>query len=471
VVTTPALELHGIEREDDPPDTIEVYPTDDVSSLVAGAPEGATFRFNGGTYRGVVIEPKAGMTFLADDHVNLIGSVPVDGFTEAGGRWVAPAPISMDSEPVQGPDWGYCDDDRPACVYREELFFDGVALIRVDDLASVDAGTWFFDPTGSIVAGSNPIGADVEISTAPYAFHGDADNVTVAGFVIERYATPGRQGVINPRIGRIGPAGLNWTVYSNVLRSNHGWGVKLESGMVVRSNLIESNGQGGIGGVATDVVIERNHIVENCTAGFRCFGWEGGGLKLETDDIVIRENVVERNLGHGIHTDRGSDRVVIAGNIVSANQGAGIHHEISGDAEIVDNIVIQNGFAPDERPSEPGILVLGSWNTLVERNQLSGNALGIVLRQDDRWDQGILQKVTVRNNEITTFTGPAAVMGGDAGAGFSGTWGADVVFEGNAYTFEFDVDDEAPFRWEGLPVGIEGWQELGNDVSGTFDTG
>ncbi len=456
----------GVDRAADPAGVIEVTPQDDVAAIVAGADEGAYIRFLAGEYRGVVIEPKDGMTFVADPGVTLLGSKPIDGFVAEGSGWVAEAAVTPRTDPVQGEEWGYCDDDRPACVFPEDLFLDEAALIRVITEGEVGPGRWFFDTAeGRIVMGDDPSGHRIELSHAPYAFHGQADGITIAGFRIERYATPGRQGAINPRVGRIDGAGIDWSVADNVIRWSHGWGVKLEDGMSVTGNRLESNGQGGIGGVAENVVVSGNRVTGNCTAGYRCFGWEGGGMKLHVDDAMVTGNLVDGNLGHGIHTDMGCERVLIDSNFVVDNLGAGIHHEISGEAIISGNVVTGNGFAPS-RPAEPGILVLSSSDTEVVDNVVDGNALGIVLRQDDRVTDGILRDVGVYRNSVRTDAGPAMVLGGSPGEGFQGEWATGIVFDSNNYVFGLGI--EAEFRWEGIPVDVEGWQAVGNDPGGRF---
>ncbi|MDH5293215.1 MAG: hypothetical protein OEW91_05995, partial [Acidimicrobiia bacterium] len=193
----------------DPPGTMVVTPSDDLVSIVANAPDGSTIRFSEGLYRGVMIEVRAGMTFLGDEGAVLRGSVLIEGFVPEGDGWAAPAPVQPATEPEQGPEWGWCDDDRPACVFPEQVFMDDTTLLRVTSAAELGPGRWYLDGT-RVVVGDDPAGRDVEISSLPYAFWGDADGITVDGLVMERYATPGRQGVVNPRIGRIGPAGLGW---------------------------------------------------------------------------------------------------------------------------------------------------------------------------------------------------------------------------------------------------------------------
>jgi parallel beta-helix repeat protein len=448
---------------------VSVTPMDDVRALVSAAAPGTVFRFAPGRYQRVEIEVGADMTFVGGPGVIFDGSTPVTAFTPEALGWRAASPISGSTEPAQNNEWGYCDDGRPECVFPEDLFVDGIALERVDRAGLVGSGKWFFDTSGNtILIGDDPAGKDVSIGTAKYAFWGDADGVTIIGFEITRYATPGRQGAINPRIGRTGPSGKNWVVTGNTLSWNHAWGVKVEDGMTIADNRIDRNGQGGIGGVGDDLTIVHNEVSSNCTAGYRCLGFEGGAMKLEGVGISIRFNSVVGNLGHGIHTDRGCADVVVEGNVVTDNEGAGIHHEISGDARIADNIVIGNGFRADGA-REPGILVLSSANVTVARNEVKDNADGIVLRQDGRTDLGILADVEVASNLVTLSPGSSVAVSGSLGATLGPSWGARVTFRSNHYRFAFDPEETPPFRWRSSRLDPLGWRGLGLDTDGTFE--
>jgi parallel beta-helix repeat protein len=298
------------------------------------------------------------------------------------------------------------------------------------------------------------------VSVSSWAFHGSADDVHIEGFVIEQYATPGRQGAINPRVGRAGANGVDWVVVGNTVRHGHAWGIKIEHGMVVADNVTDGNGQGGIGGVGDAVLIEHNEITGNCIAGYRCFGWEGGATKFVTSGMVFSANVVTDNLGHGMHPDIQSDDVVIEGNIISDNLGAGIHYETSTNAVISDNTVTGNGFKLDGS-REPGILVLNSSSVDITGNSLDRNALGILLRQDDRTDRGIVGDVVVTGN---TVVADAASRSGVGSVTIDTAQLGPISFNSNTYSY---VDDK-PFTFDGTTYTPGEWQGLGYDSGSTF---
>ncbi len=450
-------------------DDLVVTPEDDVAAIIASAPVGATIRFTSGTYRELEIEPKDDQTYIAEPGAVLNGSRVLTGFRREGAVWTLGGQVHGSPEAVEGNEWGFCDEDRPACVFPEELFVDGERLLRVPSERAVEPETWYFDYEGDrIIVGTDPTGRQVETSVARWAFHGESDRVEIRGFEIVQYASPGRQGSINPRRGgRIGPAGRSWTVVGNTFRNSHGWAVKMEDGMTLADNVIAGGGQGGVGGVAEGVLIEHNLIEGNCTAGFRCLGWEGGALKLSTSDATIRANVVRGNFGHGLHTDIDCVDVVIEANLVVDNQGAGIHHEISGRAAIRSNTVVGNGYRPDgER--DAGIFVLSSSDVLVEDNVVERNANGIFLRQDHRTSEGLLERVVVRGNEVIMGAGAKSGFAFSERALFVDPSAAQIVFEANRYVLTEGVAEEQPFQADDDRLDVDGWRTSGRDVDGSF---
>ncbi|MGF1667031.1 MAG: right-handed parallel beta-helix repeat-containing protein, partial [Acidimicrobiia bacterium] len=441
-----------------------VTPGTNLQAVIDSSPAGSVIRFRPGTYRLAQMAPKADMKMIADPGVVLKGSKVLGGdetWISDGSRWYVGGQTQGSTAPVQGEEWGFCDDDRPACVFPEDLFVGGEPLRRESSLGAVGPGEWFFDYAADrIYIGDNPVGRTVEVSVSSWAFHGSADRIRIEGFAIEQYATPGRQGAINPRVGRIGSNGVDWVVVGNTIRHGHGWGIKIEHGMVVADNVTDENGQGGIGGVGDNVLIEHNEITGNCIAGYRCFGWEGGGTKFVTEGMVFSDNVVSDNLGHGMHPDILSDDVLIEGNLVEDNTGVGIHYETSTNAVIRDNVVNRNGFKPDGS-REPGILVLNSVGVDITGNILDGNALGILLRQDDRTDRGIVGDVSVTGNRVTGGTNSRSGVGSvTIDAGLLGV----ITFQSNTYSYI----DERPFTFAGTTYTPTGWQGLGFDTSSSF---
>jgi parallel beta-helix repeat protein len=176
--------------------------------------------------------------------------------------------------------------------------------------------------------------------------------------------------------------------------------------------------------------------------------------------MVIANNVVADNFGHGLHPDVLSDDVVISGNVVVDNEGAGIHFETSTNASIVDNVVEGNGYKSDGS-SEPGILVLDSDTVEIARNELDGNALGILVRQDSRDGKPRSGNVTITGNTVVAPAGSRSGVGQIPASHPIGS----VTFANNHYTHV----DNRPFTWDGTTYTPADWQSVRNqDAGSTF---
>src|SRR5690606_25159875 len=159
------------------------------------------------------------------------------------------------------------------CGHSDQLFMDGEPLWQVSSRGEVGPGKWYFDyGADKIYFVDNPSGRTVEASVSRHAFRGSASNVTISGLTIEKYSNPAQSGAIQ------GNAGSGWRVQGNVVRLNHGFGIRTGHGMRVIDNRVLSNGQIGMGGAGHNVLIRGNEIAYNHTGGFEV-GWEAGGTK------------------------------------------------------------------------------------------------------------------------------------------------------------------------------------------------
>src|SRR5262249_40891476 len=133
----------------------------------------------------------------------------------------------------QGPTTGL-DANSPAqcatgfsrCMYPEDLFFDNTALLHVATLSALGPGKWFFDYSADkIYFADDPTGHKVETSVTTHAIRGQgAENVTIRGLTIEKYANPGQTGAV------MGIDVSGWAIENNEIRLNHGTGAVVTSG-------------------------------------------------------------------------------------------------------------------------------------------------------------------------------------------------------------------------------------------------
>ena len=362
---------------------VQVYPGNNVAGIVSSAPAGTTFHLNGGVYRLQQIVPRNGDTFVGDSNTDLTGAVVLTNFGNVGGLYVA----AFTGTPGQTN--GYCVSSAPACIYPEDLFLDNAPLQRVTSQAAVAPGSWFLNySTGRIFMADSPAGHTVEISSARSAFSGSAANVTVQNLTVEKYAVPAQMGAIGDQY-----PGNGWQVLNATARLNHGAGIAIGSGGLVRGSNASNNGNEGIHAVGSNITIASNTISNNNYAGFDA-GWEAGGLKsASVTNLMVKLNTVANNIGPGLWTDINSTGVTYDSNTVTNNANEGIKHEISYAATISNNTVSNNGSAFSPWLWGSQILVQNSqsvnvFGNVVTVNANYGNGISLIYQNRGTGTQG-----------------------------------------------------------------------------------
>src|SRR5712692_2143524 len=308
--------------------TINVSPTQDIQTAVNANPTGTTFVIATGLYRMQSVTPKTGDVFLGQPGAILNGSRLLTSFARSGSYYIA------GGQTQYGTAVGVCLSGYSACQYPEDLFFNNVPLQRVATLAEVTAGKWYFDyPTAEVYFVDGPI------------------------------------------------SGRNWTIESNEIRLNHGGGIRLDSYQVIKSNYIHHNGQEGLTGTGTNVLVQDNEIAYNNTLNFD-FGWEAGGTKFSNmTNLVVQGNYSHDNKGPGFSLDYQCYNWTIQGNRTSNNYVAGILDETSYDGTARYNVIVNDGWYPGKtNPSMwwgCGIFNLDSGNESVYGNTLLNNSNAI----------------------------------------------------------------------------------------------
>lgn len=414
--------------------TLIFSPGDNVSAMIATQPAGASFVFSPGIYRGVQITPRDGDAFRGEPGAILSGAKVLNGFDFNGNAW------SIGGQTSQLQAHGGCSNflgqGYSGCQHPEQLFIDGVPLWQVTDTSQMAPGRWYFDyGADQIWILDDPNGRLVELSVTPAAFQGQAQDVTVADLVIERYASRAQQGAMSL------DGGSGWLIENNEIRYNHGTGIRTHSDMVLRNNYVHHNGQIGVAGLGDRILVEGNEISFNGISGFNPF-WEAGGTKFVlTRDLVVRNNHVHDNRGRGIWTDIDNVNSLIEGNLAENNDQSGIAHEISYSATIRNNTVRGNGQAFDNWLWGAQILVQNSSDTTITGNTVTvaaggGDGIGVINQNRGSGNLGayVSRNVTVANNDIT-YLGGAGQSGvaDDTSSRFSCQDEAGVSFEGNTY--------------------------------------
>lgn len=412
-----------------PNGAILIKTSDNASQVAAQHGPGTTFYFEAGLHRGVSVTPESGDVFLGAPGAVLSGAKILTGWSPTSGFWSVGGQTSQltggQGGCMQFESGGWYD----ACQYPEQLFVDSEPWWQVTSIGRLEYGTWYFDYAANrVYIGGNPAGHVIELSTVDNAFDGSANDVTISGLVVEKYANRAQTGAIN------GGAGNRWTISGNETRLNHGYGIRAGDWAQVLNNNAHHNGQIGIGGVGDYILLDGNEIAYNNTAGFLP-QWEGGGTKFAfTDQLVVRNNWVHHNEGRGLWTDIDNINVLMVGNLVEYNSWSGIAHEIGYAAEFRENVSRYNGHGFSEWEFGAQIVIQNSSDVLVIDNDVtvaaSGGGNGITVVDQERgsgiYGPHVSDRVTVTGNTIRHL-GISGVSGSNAGCY------RDITFDDNTY--------------------------------------
>ena len=411
--------------------------------------------------------PKAGQTFTGEPGAVLSGARLLTQWTREGSRWVHGGQTQQGEERLASS----CDAEHPRCALPEDLFIDDSILTHVGTLAEVRPGAWYFDyVTDRVYLADDPTGKRVEIGVLPWGIYSDAPGVTVSHLTVEKYASPAQRGAIGYSGG-----GTGWVIRDNVVRWNHGNGIRLAGGMQVLDNYVHSQGQLGIGGQGDGILVEGNEIAFNNTAGFGpgVQGEAGATKFVATDGLVVRGNFSHHNHGPGFWTDIYNINTLYEDNVVEDNDWRGIFHEISYTAVIRNNTVRRNGFRFPGTVGAfegAGILISNSPNVEVAGNLVEDNRNGIMGRQDARGSgphgrHDVINLYVHDNTVRQTDTGRAAGVTDTDPITNPYARPANNRWVNNTYI----VGPDTRWRWAGNQDVLRSeWQGAGQDAGSVF---
>lgn len=440
------------------PSPLVILPGEDIQAKLDAQPAGTRFTIAAGTHRLQTIRPRDGVQLIGEAGAVLSGARVLTQFEREGSLWLARGQAQENTLA------GQCEVDRPMCRQPEDLFIDNRRLEPVASKGEVAAGKWFFDRANDrAYFADDPTGRLVEVGVVPHAFAGAANGVVIQNITIEKYATPAQQGAVQ------GDQSHNWTLENVDVRLNHGTGIRLGEGMRVLRSRVVSNGQLGIGGSGSGILVESTEIAYNNAAGYKQ-AWEAGGTKFaRTQDLVVRGNHVHHNAGHGLWTDIDNIRTLYELNRCEDNALSGIFHEISYSATIRENTTLRNGAGSPAWVDGAGILVNSSRDVEIYHNTVDGNANGIAAVQSargtGRYGDYRVANLYVHDNVITLDRGSTGLVQNE---------GSSAVFQdstnrfrNNRYTIGYAG---RPFAWNDRTFSFSQWQALGHDQQGSAST-
>lgn len=426
---------------------VAVSPGDDLVKVVEAHGESTTICLEKGVHRvATPVRPRAGQRLIGRPGAVVSGAKVIDDWSESRpGVWTASGQ-TQESEPAGQ---NFPDLARTEARYNESVFLDGRSLERVLDPDRLAPGRFYFDyGSDEIHIADDPSGRLVEGAVATHVILGTADEVDIRNLTIEKSAGFG--------IEARGTAG--WVISGNEIRFNHQIGVCSGPRSRVIANHIHHQGQMGICGSGEQILVARNEIAFNNSAGFatadgQC--WDAGGSKwVLTTGLIVRDNHIHDNNCHGLWTDIDNRRTTYEGNWIEGNRGAGLFHEISYEATVRDNVVRANRSV--------GIDIVSSPDVEVADNLVIDNGEGILLRQENRgsgrFGPHVTRNITVSDNTVVMRNGVTGVLGlGEDGSG-------SARFLRN--TYRLSHPREGFFTLGGDPLDFDRWQAEGYDRRG-----
>jgi hypothetical protein len=449
---------------------VKVAAGTDINAAVAANPPGTTFELGAGIHR--IFEglaPKQDTifqgTYKAGQFATILsGARVLKGWKFQKRYWWVGGQTQQGADPTPPADC--CLPDSMACHFPEDLFIDGELIKRVETLEEVRPGVWFFDYSANrIYIGDSPHGHLIETSVNPRVYQSiGVNNVVMEDMIIEKFASPSAQGAVKLGFSELG--GGHWGIQRCELRDNHGAAIWSDTESFIRECYIHHNGDFGLCGAGTNIIVEGNEIAFNNTCGYNPYWGAGGSKWVWTSNLQVIGNWSHHNKGVGLWTDINNIHTLYENNIVEYSELSGIFHEISYEAIIRNNTCRYNGMLTKPWPwwtTGAGIEVNASRNVEVYNNQCEDNWQGITGLDMGRGmgPQGPyeLKNFRVHDNVIITSA--------KDGGGRTGVVNApDALFERNHYTLK--GESLQPFFWTDRNLTEQEWQAIPQDVDGTF---
>lgn len=356
----------------------------------------------------------------------------------------------------------------------EELFVNGRRWEPVASAAELEGGRWLFDRSANrIWLARDPASLGlIETSVSSAAISNEhADDVTVIGVTVEKYANRSSFGAID------GLNALGWQIRDCTARDNHGAGVSVGPGGLVEGCDVHHNGQLGLKvvgisrrgadeGRAAAVAVRHNRVHHNRTLDFD-HAWEAGGLKIAEcrQGVLFADNWVHDNVGPGVWFDVYNHQATVRDNLVEDNSIRGIFYELSyGPTRIVGNVVRGNGDPTEDTPWQAGIFVSSSRDVAVIGNTVYDNGGGGIVARTAGDRDPLLRNLVVRGNHVAFTAGFVGVVA-DRHAPDETFTSFGNEFERNTYW----TSTSGRFAWGGSErLSWAQWRAAGNDRRGTL---
>ncbi|MCP3952589.1 MAG: right-handed parallel beta-helix repeat-containing protein [Desulfobacterales bacterium] len=389
-----------------------------IGHALGEVPDGSTIVVREGVYRegGYVFNKKLTLQPYPHEEVWMKGSIVLSDWVAFGAIWRHDGWTYQFDQDSYAP--GTFEEAYPHAGKPDMVFVDGEPLQQVGELAEVTGNSFFVDYQESILyIGTDPQGKTIEASAwggALRALQGSklsADGSIIRGLGLMHYAGDHYEGSL--QCDEVGVTFENNTI---AWSASNGLAIYNSTGSVVRGNTIIYNGHIGLSGFkAQDLVVEDNRFIANNQEHFVTHGpaAEAAGVKIfESNGLLIRNNLVKKNLAIGMWFDGSTYDARIVSNVARDNESIGFYYEISTDAVIAGNLAVGN--------DEAGIELDNATRVKVYNNTLAGNTLAVFDDQRENTDPSEREKahnitwitgeVELKNNIISNSDGKEALL-------------------------------------------------------------
>lgn len=448
------VDVQNAAAADTNPGTPEA-PLRTISAAAALAAAGDTVRVHPGLYRESVTLTRSGesgrpIVFRSEvpRGAVLCGSDVVSGWQPAGpGVWVTDVP-------------GLLPENKYALPHAERggewVFVDGSPLLYSEAGQRQMPGTFRLDRAAKKLYVAPEDGTVLDKVTVEYAhreglFWPDRplDDIHIVGFTLRHAAVwfRGKPAVLlTGRRWRVEDNHIVWSTYS-------GLSMKYTSQAVVRGNLVEWCGEGGLGGGwNTGMLIESNQVRycnwrRNDPSNTGC----GGSKWSFSYDSAVRDNLFAFNQGSGIWFDWGNCNNVIERNVSHDNSAWGLFSECNWDETFRDNVVYNCPY---------GLVIAESPGSVARRNICFNNEMGLFLRGIYNRSNGAGYtpegEEHIRTNLSRIPDLPPGAFDRIVGGFLKYHWSVPNFLSNNSVLWENVLFDNEAALWEGRDYGAPG---------------
>jgi hypothetical protein len=430
-------------------------PLKTVSAAAARAVAGDTVRVQPGVYRESVTLTNSGapgrpIVFRSEvpRGAVLCGSDVITGWQPAGpGVWMTDTP-------------GLLPDNKYALPHSERggewVYMNGSPLLYSEPGQRQMPGTFRLDRAAKKLYVAPEDGLALDKVTVEYACREGLfwpsqplDDIHIIGFTLRHTAIwfRGKPAVLlSGRRWRVEDNHVLWSSYAGIV-------MKHTSQAVVRNNLIEWCGEGGLGGGWNiGMLIESNRVQycnwrRNDPSNTGC----GGSKWSFSYDSVVRDNRFAFNQGSGIWFDWGNCNNVIERNVSHDNSAWGLFSECNWDETFRDNVVYNCPY---------GLVIAESPGSVARRNICFNNEMGLFLRGIYNRSNGAGytpegEAHILKNLARIPDLPPSAVDRVVAGF-LKYHWAVKNFISNNSVLWENFVFDNETALWEGRDYGVPG---------------